>query len=145
MKNRIVFLSLFLLGSFSLFSQGGTIVNSCNSFNGYIFSCYEPVKIKVTYCILPGIDATTSSNCQFTIVAKGTGVGLWTGTAYQLDDVTYYSIDCVAGSSNVCAMKSQVFGLGTTNGFILKASIYVTVSTYGQLVSSLVGIQGLCF
>ncbi len=145
MKSKIVFLSLFLLGSLSLFSQGGSLVNGGTTFNGYVLSCNEPVKIKVTYSILSNNDAIASPDCPFTIVAKGTGVGLWTGAVYQVGDVTYYSIGCAAGSSNVYAVKSQVTGQGTATGFILNASLNVAVGNFGQLVPGLVGIQGLCF
>lgn len=143
MKNSILSLVLFLFTSFSLIGQDGGIPNggSPNSLNGFVFGCKEPVKVNGTYTILFS-DAV--NNCQLFLASKGTGVGLWTGTTYQWNDIVPLYMDCKTVGSQLSVPKFIVQALSIPNDFVLAAPIKVTIGSNGSLFSSVTSLQGFC-
>ena len=142
MKNKALFPALFLLGSFSLFSQDFNNLEDRMPFNGVIYSCDEPVDLdgNITLILDYGmIDA--GAVLKYYIDGQGRGNGLSTGLTYELGEYAQGSA-LISSGENTISGEFKVHG--PKGSFLLKYTIYVFLEDSGQLFVKFGDFEGAC-
>ncbi len=134
MKNKILSLCLFLLGSFSLFGQGNDL-NASFPFGGVFFFCDEPVQIDGTYHIISDFNIIGDGRVhgRFHINAKGKGTGLVSGAKYEWNDAINDAFNAAIGVTETFTQNWKVIGQGSATDFTLKQKFHITINANGEL------------
>jgi hypothetical protein len=143
MKNKIFFPALFLLSSFSLFSQDFNNLEERIPLNGVVYSCDEPVDMEgdITLIVDYGlIDA--GAVIRYYIDGQGKGTGLSTGLRFELGEYALGSA-VISPGENTISGEFKVLGI-PKGSFLLKYTIYLFLDDNGKLFVKFGDFEGIC-
>jgi hypothetical protein len=145
MKNKILVLGLFLLGSFSLFSQGVTHINFPVEYVAN-FCDDGPALVKADFHFIIHETEAASGNYQFkfTLNGKGTAEGIENDKKYLWSNNYTYSYHAAQGESESLVQIFNITGKGDAANLKGKIMWRFQVNANGQLTVDIDSFEVNC-